>query len=284
MRCIMKEFHEMLRRVTSSPYHDQMVSYIRPLNYHFGVNHFWYYRITNGGHYTYLGTHNSWSAYCFENHMLSQFPMLRHPETQESGISLMKQTTSPGFLTAQKEAWEHFGINFNVNITSRISSGVEAFGFATQSNHPKMDEMILKELPLMTYFAKSFRKRHRKLFDLVLDNPVDISEHIGETFHKAERLAPYPLEKEDFLRKLGWIPHERLTRREKSVLKQLSNGYPASHIGRLLSISKRTVENNIANIKSKFYYSSKVELINKARELETIGYLGGDPPDWSDLS
>lgn len=45
----------MINKVTASPYHNQMMRCILPLNEHFGIKHFWYYKITFSGFFPILG-------------------------------------------------------------------------------------------------------------------------------------------------------------------------------------------------------------------------------------
>lgn len=268
----MRPFQELLRKTTSSRYHDPMLRYTQPLSDHFGINHFWYYRVTREGLYTYIGTHTEWNEYCFENHLTKQFPILRHPETQKSGISLMKNTNNKEYSSVQREAWEKFGINFNMNISSKIPDGIEAFGFATKTDHPKIDEEILNELPLLARFTQAFKQDNKKLFDIALDHQVDISTYFGATFFEKEKPVSLFCHK-NFLKKMRWLPAYELTPREKEALKLLLRGYSAPHIAKLLFLSSRTVENRIATLKSKLFCDSKIELIDKARDLEAIHYL-----------
>lgn len=267
---ILKKFYEMLRSVSSSTYHDQMMHFVKPLKDHFGINHFWYYRVLNTGYYTYLGTNNEWSEYCFEHHLLSQFPILRNPQTQKSGIVLMKNTTNIEFMNVQKMAWEKFHVNFNLNISTKLPNGIEAFGFATQSDDPRMDEYMLNELSLLGYFIRTFRKNYRKLFDIIFDNQVDISSYFGSKFYQEESPCSYPKNRKGMLQKLGYNFINTFTQRERSVVALLSKGYPAPYIAKVLQISRKTVENYIAVIKCKFYCSSKVELLHKAQEYEAV--------------
>ena len=64
-----------------------------------------------------------------------------------------------------------------------------------------------------------------------------------------------------------------LSKREKEVLRFVADGYPASYIAGLLKLSCRTVENYIASIKCKLTIDSKVELIQKTKQLIGSGYF-----------
>jgi len=269
----MKEFHEMLRRITSSPQHDKMIKFVKPLEDHLGINHFWYYHVSRSGYYTYVGTHSSWNEYCFDHHLTENFPCLRHPDLLPSGISLMKNTKDVAYKKALEEAREKFNINFSINLTQKTKGGIEAFGFATKDNDPSSDERLLNQIPLLRSFTKIFRSKHKKLFDLVYDNQVHFHSYIGEKFHQVEQKAVSILQKDHLLQKLGFFLPSDITQREKDVLEWVANGYPASYIAQQLNLSIRTVENYLATIKCKLFCTSKVELINKAKEFAALGLI-----------
>lgn len=259
----MHPFRELFDATTSSRFHDKMIRFARPLKEHLLVNHFWYYRVTDSGQYTFLGTHSDWTEYCFDTHLLSAFPMLRHPSKQKGGITLMNQTPSEGFSSMQKEAWEKFQIHFNLNLTTKISGGVEAFGFATSTQSSQVEEDLLNELPLLTTFIAEFRKENKELLDLAHHLQVDISSYLGPKFY--EETPRTPLNKSSFLQAMDWLPPTPLTAREETLLVFLASGHTAPYIGKKLRLATRTVENYIQVVKEKLHCSSKNELIEKAK-------------------
>jgi DNA-binding CsgD family transcriptional regulator len=266
----MKDFQEMFRRTVSSPFHDQMVRFAAPLRDHFGINHFWWYRINNAGDYSSLATHTEWSEECFYADNAGYLDGLRHPKVTATGIHLMSTWNADGFLAGRQVAWNKYKINLQVNVVEKNSDGIEAFGFGSQFNDPKADERILNELPLLRHFAKSFRQNNEKLFQLVHENRVSLIEHFGATFYEQPKTIAIPHDRENFLRKmgLGWI--FSLTPRERDVVNFLSSGFTASYIAEQLGLETRTVENYITNIKAKLSCSSKLELIQKAKEMTSL--------------
>ena len=270
---LFKMFIEMLKKVTSSKYYDQMIRFIKPLQDYFGINHFWYYHISCKGLYCYVGSHTPWNEYCFENQLLDYFPCLKHPDKQSSGIHLMKPSLSGKNNIVLQTAWEKFGINFTLNLSQKTDTGIEAFGFATQSNHLLLEEKMLNELPLIYQFLTTFKKEQQKLLYLLCDNQVDIASYLGPQIFLSEPNEPFFGNKEIFLKKMGLAPSFNLTPREKEILRYTAKGYSAPYIATTLSLSKRTVENYIATMKSNLFCHSKIELIKKAEELSAIGYL-----------
>ena len=269
----MKSFHEMLRKVTHSPYYDQMLRFAQPLHDHLGINHFWYYRITSSGDYSYLGTHAAWSEFCFDRSLSASFPCLRHPNSLQSGISLMKSTNDAGYQQTLQTAWEKFGINFNINLQQKIPNGIEAFGFASKFDDLHADERVLNELPLLQHFINNFRNKHKKLFELLDEASVNIASHFGQIFYERQKALSLPLERKELICKMGlsWI--FTLTAREKDVLHFVANGQTALSIAEALGLSVKTVENYLATIKSKLMVATKTDLIQKAREFSTLTRL-----------
>jgi len=268
----MDQFLEMMRMNRASSYFDRAIRFAAPLKDHFGINHFWYYQITNTGAYSYMGTHEDWAEYCFGSSLIKCFPCLRHPNVLGKGISLMRSNESDeSYKALQEIAWNKFKINFNLNLYECSADGVEAFGFATCFKDPKADERLLNELPLLKYFIKAFRKNHQKMFHVLRENQVDLRPHMGSDFYKRSTELSIPLERASFLSKLGCASILTLTSREKDLIKLLANGYPASYIASQLHLGIRTVENYIATLKDKLNCSSKVALIQKAHEIVSIG-------------
>jgi DNA-binding CsgD family transcriptional regulator len=249
-----------------------MVRFAKPLYDHFGVNHFWYYRITRKGEYSYAGTHAAWNEYCFDQSLLAHFPCLRHPNVLRRGITLMKAGDHEPYKEVQKQAWDQFGIHFNLNIFNNCAEGIEAFGFGTRFQDHEAEERLLNELPLLRYFIKDFRQKNETLFQLLKEETVDLSANIGAIFYERPKEIVLPLERSLFLRQMGY-GEIKLTPREKEIAKLLASGFPASYIKDQLHLGIRTVENYIVTLKNKLSCHSKVELIKKSQELVSIGFL-----------
>lgn len=269
----MKAFSELLRKVVSSRHFDLMKRMVRPLEDHIGINHFWYYKVTTSGLYTYLGSHVEWSEYCFENVLTEQFPCLRHPDLLPEGVNLMKSSSDSAYQNVLSTAWEKFQINFNLNLIKKTEDGIEAFGFGSRSNSPFMDQYLINELPFLLEFIRAFRKKNRKILDLVDSSQVSFLPYLGEKFYEKEKLPEFPKSRKELLKTLNLQPPFPLTSREKEVLKYLSSGFSSAYIAKEMGIVFRTVENYTASIKSKLHIDSKAELIQKAQELQNLGCL-----------
>lgn len=269
----MNPFDLMLKKTISSPYYDQMLRYAAPLSDHWGINHFWYYKITFSGHYSYLGTHTAWNKFCFEQSLINHFPCLRHPDTLQRGINLMKASQDREYKTVLNVAWEKFRINFNVNILNKIPEGIEAFGFATRFNDTYAEQRLLNDLPLLRHFTKKIQATHRSLFQLLDDNQIDISSQLGLAFYERAREEKETCGRDQLLRRMGFADILSLTVRETEVFKHIASGYPIGYIAQQLNLSVEIVENYIAIIKSKLSCQTGIELMLKAREIASLGYF-----------
>lgn len=269
----MNRFLEMMAKIQSSLHYDQMVRFAKPLYDHFGINHFWYYRITNSGIYSYVGSNGPWNEYCYGESLTKHFPCLRSPSVLKGGVTLMKAGSNEDYAQVLKTAWDKFRINFNVNIFEPCVDGIEAYGFASKFSDHESDERILNELSILRCFFRELRKKHGKLFTLLQDNAIDLSDHMGATFHERPKGIVLSLNRQRFLSEIGCAALSQLTPREQEILRLLVHGYPASYIKEELHLGLRTVENYIVSIKNKLSCHSKVELIKKAQEVFLAGIL-----------
>lgn len=271
----MNAFQTMLRKTTASVYHGKMLRFARPLHDHFGINHFWYYRISNDGLYSYAGTHQAWNEYCYDNSMVNHFSCLRHPDLVHDGISLMKSTMDQEYRKVLDAAWEKFRINFNINLVTRSSTGIEAFGFASTFNDPHADERLINQLPLLNGFIKAFKTDQKNLLRVLDSHQVHLPSQFGQQFYESPKVLRFPLEREKFLKAMGFDQFLSLTPREKDILRYIYNGYPASYIAGQLGLSKKTVENYLSTVKCKLACSSKSQLINKTQDIAATGFFEG---------
>lgn len=268
----MNDFHFLFNKTVSSQYFTKMVRSVDVLKQHLGVNHFWYYKITNSGNYTFLGTHLPWIEYCFGDPSLKHFTCLRHPENLKPGLQLMKCSDDENYQQILNTAWTKFNINLNINLIERVSDGVEAFGLGTFLNNSKIDEFLINELSLIRYFIKNFRQKNENIIQLANEYQVDLAKNFGYKFFERSPLMNFPSDRQQFLEDLGFGFIQDLSKRELELLRYLSSGFPSSYIAKELKISQRTVESYIENIKNKLNCNSKVELIILAKEVEKYAF------------
>lgn len=269
----MSEIIKMMQRIHSSRHFDSIVRYAKPLCSQLGINHFWYFHISNEGRYTYIGTHASWNEFCIAESLLKCFPCIRHPTALKTGISLMKVTKSEAFKKVIATAWEKFQINFSLNLSQSLDHGIEAFGFGTRISGFEADELFINELSFLQFIVNDFKKQNTTLFHFLAENSIDISSYCGNDFHRHSSDIILPLNRRIVLKEMGYAWMLDLTNEERKMIKLLASGFPASYIARQLHKSHRTVENYIMNIKGKSNCNKKEDLIKKCQEIVSTGLL-----------
>ena len=262
----------MLERTTASPHYAQMIRSIEPLQDHFGINHFWYFRITYSGHFCYLGSHAQWNEFFCENKLIDAFPFLRHPDILKPGVYLMQNASNERVRQLLEIARERFNIHFGVQLIKKAPEGIEGYGFATPYDYLKATELLINDLGVLSYFIKYFRETNKKLLALLHANQIDLASYLGPVFREKPTPFPYPKDRDVFLKKIGLKEVLSLSERETEVLAYLASGYPASYIAGQIHLATRTVENYIAALKEKLYCDSKVKLIQKAKALTGFAY------------
>lgn len=261
---------ESLTELITCRFHKKIKKACAPLFDYFNLSDFWYYRITNSGHTTYLASHDTWSEFFAEEKFYLNFPLLRHPQYFEDGPNLLLSLRDEPFSRVSTAAKEKFGIHHCLALINKVPEGVEGFGFSSSFPDELQKAILLKELPLLRLFIKKFREENRFLLSLLEDNQIDVAELIGPTFYE-KVVSPESAEKQELLKNLGiGAP---CSPREIDVMKLLLKGYSASQIGKEIFLSKRTIEHHVERMKDKFGCDSKAELIQKARELECLGYF-----------
>ena len=269
----MKQFYDIIKGYTSSPEYESVLRLAKPLKDHFGINHFWYTRITFAGKSSHFGTHQGLMEGCLEAGLIDHFATLRHPSLIQPGMSLMKPNGNEKFQKILDWSWEKFQVHFSLTFNQRIPDGIESFGFGTRFKDSIYDESLLNESPLLTHFINVFRAKHQKFIYSVNEVQADLTAYLGPLFYEHPKRLKLPLDRALFLKEIGSdLP--RFTSREIDILRLLANGFPASYMGEKLHLSPRTVENYLAGLKTKLNCRKKVELIQKARDIAATGYLG----------
>lgn len=239
---------------------------------YFGINNFYYTTTTLTGLYSGFGTHIPWLDYFCENFSkIGDCPFLRHPSIAKPGVYLLKNTSDNNLKRTITTAWDEYQINYTLNILLQIPEGFESFGFGLKSAHPKAEENLLNELPLIKKFILQFREENRKLIAFNRDHQIEVMSLLNRNFYNEPSNICASLHKRELLLKqLGLEAILALTTREIDILKFMANGFPASYIAKKLHLSRRTVENYTATIKSKLDCNSKVDLIQRAQEMVSI--------------
>lgn len=268
----MNPFYEMIHNYTFR-YNCKINKFCSPIINNFGVNHFWYYKVTNKGHYTCLGSSLPWMEYYFGEKLYLPNPYLRNPANFQSGTSFIKQVKDYSYQKYVDIGVKNFNINQSLLFWEKAQDCVEGYGFASHLPSNTFESLCINEMPLLKLFVKKFREEFDPLICKMSEELVDIASLIGPTFYENNsNIQTSPIDRKLFLKQFQLSQILELSNREKEVLFLVSKGLFAVQIAEHLQLSKRTIEHYIENIKNKLNCFSKAELIQKANEFLSIGY------------
>jgi DNA-binding CsgD family transcriptional regulator len=234
----------------------------------FNLCHIWYYKLNDSGDLSFTGTFTDWNEIFASEKLYLTY--LCHPQFFVPGVAIRRDVQNP-HIKQVCESWERrFGTHQTLVITNQISDGIEEFGFTSPYINDSQTEIFLNDISVFKLFIRKF-KEETKLIHQVNDIQINVASLIGPEFHTDKIRHSKMIDKRSLLKKMGI--EVGLSPKEIEVLQWVLLGYSAKEIGLKAHIAKRTVEHHAERIKMRLGCSSKAQLIQKARELESLGCL-----------
>ncbi len=201
-------------------------------------------------------------------------PHFRHPSNFKSGISLTKDINDEDYKQNSQIARKKFNVNFSLVLLNKVPTGLEIIGLNVNTPNKMHDILLINETVPIRKFISYFVKENEPIIQLLKETKINMGTLIGERFKEVDIPVMINLrERELFYKKIGIHANASLTVKELTVLKNILKGYSANQIAGELKLSCRTIEHCIERIKCKLVCFSKSELIQKARDLELLGYF-----------
>lgn len=269
----MNPFNEQIQRF-SVAFYDKIRKTCAPLVEHFFISHFSYTRVNTAGEFCSISNNPAWQEHYFAQELFLKQPHFRHPKHFCSGVSIPGLIEDEKYVHIAEVASQEFHINPGIVIIKKDLLSVELYGFDIGSKHSSHVNLLLNEIDILQKFISHFEKENHFLIHKLKQYPVNIASLMGNQFHTSDVEVMRSLEnKRQFLQKIGVDASSSITRREKQILKLLVDGFSASATGKAIHLSPRTIESYILNIKNKLQCDSKLELIQKGKELLLFGLL-----------
>lgn len=245
---------------------------LKPIYEQFGVNYFYYSRVSNHGLYASFSNNVDWNKWWFDENVHQELFYFLQPQSYRPGQTISVPLFEQKFDKIGKIAKEKFNINYVLEITYKDKNGIETFGFSTENFNLLTLTQFFSDLTLLKLFFKYFRQKNNSIFEQLLENEIDLAQEIGPAFFQ----TPYSINScrhFNFLKDIGMDIFSELSQREKQVCQALTQGLSAANIASMLNLSKRTIECYLENIKEKLNCHSKSELVKKCLDLEVSGYF-----------
>jgi DNA-binding CsgD family transcriptional regulator len=248
-----------------------------PIRRLFGVNYFTYHQIDQNGSYKVLLDRPDWAEYYVSEKFYLIDPYLRHPDAYQSGFFLLEQHGTDAYKERIFQAGEEFDLNQNVIYIEKSPDKVEFFGFSGHQKSSSLDQLYLNHPWTLKSFAAHFKQEMVTILQSMEGSPLTLLK--GGDFHSREPIPPGKISDalETYLREIGQGKMldlaKSLSKRERECIQLLGEGKTAKEIAILLSLSHRTVESYLENIKNKLSCNNKQELFSLASEFQELGLL-----------
>lgn len=172
--------------------------------------------------------------------------------------------THPTILKTRKS----FQVGQVLTFVNKMEDAVEFFHFAAALSNQKIQHSILNNLDLFERFTLYFKEKAASFIKRGEQSKVYIpSSEIPNNF--SNQISPYLKNdhiRQQFLNDCAVSPNQYLlSKRESECLHHLMKGKTAKQIAEKLSLSSRTIEHYLDNLKIKFNVLSKYELIMKVK-------------------
>lgn len=260
-------------------YSNRIQKATRPLHEHLGIDYFTYHRIDREGKYTVLVDRPDWAEYYVQEKFYLMDPYLRHPDVYESGTCVIGLHGSEEYKDEIFKAASKFDMTDCLMVIEKSDDAVEFFGYAGHRRNCNFSKLYGNHHPLLNAFSKHFKEQLGQILSLQEEEAHILPSTKGQDFYLPTFISPI-IEGNStqlFLKEIGMGNFckmaERLTNREKECLEIMLEGKSSKEIAAQLSLSPRTIEFYLENIKDKIGCWNKSELFKKASQLQELGLL-----------
>lgn len=254
-------------------YDSRIKKFCEPLETTFGINQFYHSIVTYSGEWVWAYLNHEWTNYFFSEDLYHLCPFLYHPDNYKDGIIFPKETENRELQTLLETSQNRYNIHTRLVFVRKIPQGMENFVFGINSSDLYQCLKLYNEIPLINEFIRRYKEEFQRFYSDLDDYKVDLKSIKGPSFEKMKvEVFPQTFNHQQFLKEINYIIPQELTIRELEIMKELSKGLSSSMIAHQLSIAPKTVEHHLERIKEKLLCNSKPELVQKARELQAIGY------------
>lgn len=269
----MKKFERLLEKAESHV--DEVKSITEPLASCFGLDHFSHFRLTRDGKLTNLSNSPDRTHYFFDNDLYLHTAHLYKAPDQPVSRSLLSADPKVQKGLAKVPDTLMWHEPFMLRYTDDDGT-LDSFTFAASRQLFKGADIYFNNLPLLERFVRHFLESTSHIQNDLAEDSVDIFDLVQKA--ESSEDPTLSLRQIEFLRRLGvdarlLAAAQKLTRRERQVLRGLAEGKTAQGIGQALHLSKRTIEYYIDILKNKLDIHRKPQLISVALLFADLGLI-----------
>jgi len=226
---------------------------IQPINKHFVLDSFNYHKTFNDNSQIRLTNKTDWYKHYLSQRLYLQ-SIFELPAANYSRNRIIWTNINTHNVILQDAAM--FGIRHGLTIVEPNHDGYEFFFLGTTTKNSNVINKYLSNFQLLEKFIQNFKSVSKDLFVNLYAKRITANDWFD---NKLKFESINSIDKYNFLAELYKY---QFTSREIACLPLLIKGCTSKQIAEFLSISHRTVEDYVNNIKHKMNVSTKNELIS----------------------
>ena len=221
----------------------------------YGVSYFEYLRVYDDGKSIMLASNQDVIDYVFYNEIPVAAPIQEQYVRENFHYFILPVGN---YEKAIHDIKNYFNLSHFVNLVERHAGYIDLYCFGANANNDGIINFYLNKMDILESFKHYFKDKSRDLIKKALKNKTLLSDRM---------LPPYKglLEKPS-----DATTSYHLTKRQADCLHYLMKGMSIKQIAKSLSLSPRTVEHYLEAVKTKMDCESRVELFEKATQINII--------------
>lgn len=251
----------------------EMRQLLAPLK-RYGVVHFSHIRIYNDNSKTILTTHPGFSVLFYKNKFYQE-AFAGHPSQYQSGIVLTQDLIGhPGendiVSTIRQACFEYDHFFPDLTILEKHDTYVDFYFFGFPASQQYATSFIVNHLEVFQRYILFFKESGKLLIKKTVKNRFNWHERSGDTTlltsENFQKYVQLPVNNNNARLSKKYL----ITPREGLVACYLQNGFSPKEMARELSISVRTIEKYIFNLRKKFDSRSMIHLVAKLNQVDWL--------------
>lgn len=213
-----------------------------------GISYFGMQRITAGGHWSLVTNHPAWVEHSADKKFYLHDPTLVNPDYYEAGHSFISAHANPEFQNTLIKSAAQFDIAHCLALVNKVDQDGEFAFFATSPSNTHIINTYISQFKLLHRFIHYFKSENKQAFQDASEHSINLKQLKKDAYSNHQNVVNCTPDKSNI--ELDSIFYH-LSKRETQCLHFLLEGKTAKEIAKKLSLSPRTVEEYIANLKRK---------------------------------
>jgi len=229
-----------------------------------GIHYMAMQRVSKDGLWSILSSDPDWIEYSAGHQFYQHDPSLVNPSHYDSGVSFMSAHQHEEFNNIlQKHAELYFNLGNCLAIIEKTDQECWFTFLATDIKNRMIINTYISQFQYLKNFVRDFRETQKKaLFDS-FDHQVDLKIITPDSYYSNDNIANVSTESvTDDYSHINRNILDKLSAREKQVLKYFLLGKTAKETAALVDLSYRTIECYFTNIKRKLNIRYKRDLFS----------------------